>query len=105
MRNTNSRDEFELPDRRSLEKKASEDIQEKIVAALLFCCALVSVFTQGYFILNGRMVGLVRNPVRPDAATSHSRSVLRYTRLAAAFGPATPSPTLLGIIHDGSGSR
>jgi phosphate transport system permease protein len=29
----------------SLEKKASEDIQEKIVAAILFSCALISVLT------------------------------------------------------------
>lgn len=31
--------------RQSLEKNASEDIQENIVAAILFACALVSVFT------------------------------------------------------------
>lgn len=31
--------------RESLDKKASEDIQEKIVAAILFSCALVSILT------------------------------------------------------------
>jgi phosphate transport system permease protein len=31
--------------RESLEKKASEDIQEKIVAAILFSCALISIVT------------------------------------------------------------
>jgi phosphate transport system permease protein len=45
MQNANFRDEFDSEDRRSLDKKASDDIQDKIVAAILFCCALVSVLT------------------------------------------------------------
>jgi phosphate transport system permease protein len=45
MQNTNFRDEFDREDRRSLDKKASEDIQEKIIEAILFCCGLVSVIT------------------------------------------------------------
>lgn len=45
MQDRNFRDEFNRASRRSLEKKASENIQEKIVAAILFCCALISVFT------------------------------------------------------------
>ena len=45
MQDRNFRDKFDRKDRRSLEKKASEDIQEKIVGAILFCCALISVFT------------------------------------------------------------
>lgn len=45
MQDRNFRDEFDRASRRSLEKKASEDIQEKIVGAILFCCALISVFT------------------------------------------------------------
>lgn len=45
MQDPDFRDEFERGDRRSLLKKASEDIQEKIVGAILFCCALISVFT------------------------------------------------------------
>ena len=45
MQNRNFRDEFERENRRSLEKQAGEDIQEKIIAALLFCCTLVSIVT------------------------------------------------------------
>lgn len=45
MQDRNFRDKFGRQDRRSLLKEASEDIQEKIVAAILFCCALISVFT------------------------------------------------------------
>ncbi|OUL19817.1 phosphate ABC transporter permease subunit PstC [Nostoc sp. 106C] len=45
MQNSNfSNDSFQLS-RQSLEKNASEDIQENIVAVILFSCALVSVFT------------------------------------------------------------
>lgn len=43
MQSTN-KDNFHLS-RESLEKKASEDIQEKIVGAILFLCALISVLT------------------------------------------------------------
>ncbi|NMG07926.1 phosphate ABC transporter permease subunit PstC [Brasilonema sp. UFV-L1] len=32
-------------DELSLDKKASEDVQDKIIAAILFCCGLVSVLT------------------------------------------------------------
>ena len=45
MQNRNFQDQFERENRRSLEKQAGEDIQEKIIAALLFCCTLVSVVT------------------------------------------------------------
>jgi phosphate transport system permease protein len=45
MQNTNSRNDFNWEDRRSLEKKAGDDIQDKIIAVILFCCALVSVLT------------------------------------------------------------
>ena len=45
MQNADFRDDLDREDRRSLEKKASDDIQDKIVAAILFCCALVSVLT------------------------------------------------------------
>jgi phosphate transport system permease protein len=45
MQNTNFRDEFTQEDERSLDKKASDDIQEKIIAVALFCCALISIFT------------------------------------------------------------
>ncbi|MBW4635613.1 MAG: phosphate ABC transporter permease subunit PstC [Iphinoe sp. HA4291-MV1] len=45
MQNTNYQDDFYQNSRQSLDKKASEDIQEKIVAAILFCCGLVSVLT------------------------------------------------------------
>lgn len=38
-------DDFNQVSRESLEKNASEDIQEKVIAAVLFCCALISVFT------------------------------------------------------------
>lgn len=38
-------DEFGREERQSLDKKASDDIQEKIIQAILFCCALVSVLT------------------------------------------------------------
>ncbi|MDZ7957517.1 MAG: phosphate ABC transporter permease subunit PstC [Aulosira sp. DedQUE10] len=45
MQNSNfSDDSFQLQ-RQSLEKNVAEDIQENIVAAILFSCALVSVFT------------------------------------------------------------
>jgi phosphate transport system permease protein len=45
MQNADFRDDLDREDRRSLEKKPSDDIQDKIVAAILFCCALVSVLT------------------------------------------------------------
>ncbi len=45
MQNADFRDDLAREDRRSLEKKPSDDIQDKIVAAILFCCALVSVLT------------------------------------------------------------
>lgn len=45
MQNTNSQSEFEQQDRGTLEKIASEDIQEKIISVILFGCALISVFT------------------------------------------------------------
>jgi phosphate transport system permease protein len=45
MQGANYRDESHQDYERSLEKNASEDIQEKIIAAILFCCALVSVLT------------------------------------------------------------
>ena len=45
MQNTNFRDGLERQDRRELETKAGEDIVERIIAAILFCCALVSVLT------------------------------------------------------------
>ena len=45
MQNRNFQDQFERENRRSLEKQAGEDIQEKIIAALLFCCTLVSIVT------------------------------------------------------------
>ena len=45
MQNADFRDDLDREDRRSLDKKASDDIQDKIVAAILFCCALVSVLT------------------------------------------------------------
>jgi phosphate transport system permease protein len=44
MSATNSQDNFYLS-RESLNKKASEDIQEKVVSVILFCCALISVLT------------------------------------------------------------
>ncbi len=44
MQNT-YQDDFNQISRESLDKKASDDIQEKIVAAVLFCCAFISVFT------------------------------------------------------------
>lgn len=37
--------EFGQENRRSLEKNASEDIPEKIIGVLLFCCGLVSILT------------------------------------------------------------
>jgi len=37
--------QFERKHRRDLEKKAGEDIKEKVIAAILLCCGLVSVFT------------------------------------------------------------
>ncbi|MBD1835293.1 phosphate ABC transporter permease subunit PstC [Cyanobacteria bacterium FACHB-472] len=45
MPNTNSRNDFDWKGRQSLEKKAGDNIQDKIIAVILFCCALVSVFT------------------------------------------------------------
>ncbi len=38
-------EDFNQISRESLEKNASEDIQEKVTTAVLFCCALISVFT------------------------------------------------------------
>ncbi len=40
----NSGDQSNQEDRQ-LEKKASEDIQEKVIEAILFCCGLVSILT------------------------------------------------------------
>ncbi|HEY9675288.1 MAG TPA: phosphate ABC transporter permease subunit PstC [Waterburya sp.] len=37
--------DFEQEDRQDLEKKASDNIQEKIIEAILLCCALVSILT------------------------------------------------------------
>jgi len=45
MQNTNYRDNPDILSRQSLNKNASEDISEKIVATILFACALVSVLT------------------------------------------------------------
>jgi phosphate transport system permease protein len=45
MQATNYQDDFQPNSRESLNKKASEDIQEKVVAAILFFCALISVLT------------------------------------------------------------
>ncbi len=45
MSNTNFSNEFTGENRPSLEKKASDDIQEKIIEAILFCCALISILT------------------------------------------------------------
>ncbi|MBD1921200.1 phosphate ABC transporter permease subunit PstC [Microcoleus sp. FACHB-831] len=45
MQNANFSNEFNREYRRSLEKAASDDIQEKIIETLLFCCALISVLT------------------------------------------------------------
>ncbi|ARV57799.1 phosphate ABC transporter permease subunit PstC [Nostocales cyanobacterium HT-58-2] len=42
MQSANYQDDF---NRRSLEKNVSDDIQDKIVEIVLFCCGLVSVFT------------------------------------------------------------
>ncbi|BBD58321.1 phosphate ABC transporter, inner membrane subunit PstC [Nostoc sp. HK-01] len=41
----NNQNGFQEDSRRSLDKKPSEDITEKIIAAILFCCGLVSVLT------------------------------------------------------------
>ncbi|WP_013321236.1 phosphate ABC transporter permease subunit PstC [Gloeothece verrucosa] len=45
MQITNSQDNFWGQSRDSLDHKLSDDIQDKIVAVILFLCALVSVFT------------------------------------------------------------
>jgi len=45
MRTTNSSDQSHQSSGRLLEKKATEDIQEKIIEVILFCCALVSILT------------------------------------------------------------
>ncbi|MGH7998712.1 MAG: phosphate ABC transporter permease subunit PstC [Brasilonema sp.] len=45
MQNANSPDNFYPPSEQKLTKEASEDIQEKIIAAILFGCALVSILT------------------------------------------------------------
>ncbi|MEH2056403.1 MAG: phosphate ABC transporter permease subunit PstC [Nostoc sp.] len=45
MQNFNSQEDSYLPSRQSLDKNPSEDISEKIVALILFTCALVSVLT------------------------------------------------------------
>ena len=45
MTSTNFSENSYPPSSRTLEKQASEDIQEKIVAVILFCCGLVSVLT------------------------------------------------------------
>lgn len=44
MQNVNSNN-FSPPSRQGLIKQASDDIQEKIIEAILFACALVSIFT------------------------------------------------------------
>jgi len=44
MQNTNFQDDPYLLSRQSLEKKASEDISEKIVAVILFACAFADWF-------------------------------------------------------------
>ncbi len=41
----NSWDQSNQEDRQDIEKKASEDIQEKVIEAVLFCCGLVSILT------------------------------------------------------------
>lgn len=45
MQNLNSQNDPYLLSRQSLDKNPSEDISEKIVAIILFACALVSVLT------------------------------------------------------------
>ncbi|BAY24572.1 phosphate ABC transporter, inner membrane subunit PstC [Calothrix sp. NIES-2100] len=45
MQHSNFAEDSFQRSRQSLDKNASEDIQENIVAAILFACALVSVFT------------------------------------------------------------
>jgi phosphate transport system permease protein len=45
MASTNFSENSYPPSSRTLEKQPSEDIQEKIVAIILFCCGLVSVLT------------------------------------------------------------
>ncbi|MBW4605707.1 MAG: phosphate ABC transporter permease subunit PstC [Hassallia sp. WJT32-NPBG1] len=45
MQARNSQDYFGQNSSESLDKKAAEDIQEKVVAAILFFCALISVLT------------------------------------------------------------
>ncbi|MBW4612774.1 MAG: phosphate ABC transporter permease subunit PstC [Desmonostoc vinosum HA7617-LM4] len=45
MQSTNPQDDFYQTSRESLDKNVSEDILEKIVAVILFACALVSVLT------------------------------------------------------------
>ena len=45
MQNLNSQEDSYLLSRQSLDKNPSEDISEKIVALILFTCALVSVLT------------------------------------------------------------
>ncbi|AFY30838.1 phosphate ABC transporter permease subunit PstC [Calothrix sp. PCC 7507] len=42
---TNSQDDFYQASRQSLDKNPADDIEEKIVGAILFACALVSVLT------------------------------------------------------------
>ena len=42
---TTLKNEFERGDKRSLDYDASENVQDKIIGAILFCCALVSVLT------------------------------------------------------------
>jgi phosphate transport system permease protein len=45
MQSADFRDNFEQEDRQDLEKKASDNIQEKIIEVILLCCALVSILT------------------------------------------------------------
>lgn len=45
MQNRDLNDEFNQAYGRSLEKQASEDILEKVIGGLLFCCGLVSILT------------------------------------------------------------
>lgn len=45
MQDTNFHNQLGREDGRSLNKQASEDLQEKLIQAILFSCALISVFT------------------------------------------------------------
>lgn len=45
MQNANLRDDSGWKSRQSIEKEASDDVQDKIVEIILLCCALVSILT------------------------------------------------------------